>query len=238
LEKAREFGLEVTESEIDTYIENIKTANQWTQEDLVSQLKEEGLALEVFRKRVKEDMERNRLIEYEVQGKTIVRDDQIINYYQEHKDDFKEEGQVDIASIFLMKSGRDDPAEDMELNKKGEHILSRLEQGEDFGTLAKEFSEGPGADEGGNLGSFKTSMIDKELLDILDSLPEGGVSDLIDRENALQIIKLVKKDEEAIIPFEEVKDEIYDVLYQEEINRRYTSWIEEMREDSFIKIIF
>ena len=118
LEKARELGLEATESEIDSYIENIKTANQWTQEDLVSQLKGEGLAYEVFRKRIKEDMVRNSLMNYEVQGKTIVREDQIIEYYQEHKDDFKIEGQVDIASIFLMKSGTD-PA--------GTAFLKRLE---------------------------------------------------------------------------------------------------------------
>lgn len=237
LEKARELGLEATESEIDSYIENIKTANQWTQEDLVSQLKGEGLAYEVFRKRIKEDMVRNSLMNYEVQGKTIVREDQIIEYYQEHKDNFKIEGQVDIASIFLMKSGTD-PAESMELKKKGALILTRIKQGEDFGALAKEFSEGPGADEGGNLGSFKTSEIDKELLDILDGLNEGEVSDMIDRGNSLQIIKLIKREEETIMPFEEVKDGIYNTLYQEESYKRYMSWIKDLREDSFIKIIF
>ena len=238
LEKARELGLEATQEEIDSYIENIKTANKMTQEDLISQLEKEGLAYEAFRKRIKEEMERNRLIDYKVQSKTVIREDQIIKYYEEHKDGYKIEGQVDIASIYLIKSGTDDPEASLELKKKGEHILTRLKEGDDFGALAKEFSEGPGADDGGNLGSFKTSQIDQELLEILNKLPEGGVSELIDRGNALQIIKLIKRDQEMIRPFEEVKDEIYQILYEEEINKRYMSWLEELREDSFIKIIF
>jgi len=236
--KIQELGIKITEGEIDSYIEDIKTANQFTQEELIDQLKTQGLTYERFREKVKEDQERDQLINYEVKSKTIVMEDQVIKYYQEHMEDYKTEGEVYLAGIFLMQNDPDNDEESAELIKKAELILSRLKKGEDFSILAKEFSQGPGAEEGGDLGAFKISQIDKDRLDILDKLPEGGVSDLIKKEDNIQIIKLIKRDGGEIRPIEEVRDEIYEKLYSEEINSRYTSWLKELRENSFTKIVF
>jgi peptidyl-prolyl cis-trans isomerase SurA len=236
--KIEELGIEISEREIDSYIENIKTENHFTQEELIEQLKAQGLTYEKFRTMIKDDLEQNELINYEVKSKAIVREEQIIKYYQDNIEDFKIEGQVYLASIFLMRNNPNNEEELAELTKKGEMILSRLKNGEDFSVLAKEFSQGPGADEGGDLGAFKTSQIDQDLLYILEDLPEGGISGLIKREDSIQIIKLIKSVEEKARPLEEVRDSIYEELYSEEINKRYTSWLKELRESCFTKIVF
>lgn len=236
--KIDELGVKVSEGEIDSYIENIKTENRVTQEELIEKLKAEGLTYEKFRASIKENIEREQLIDFEVKSKTIVREEQIIKYYQDNIRDYRIEGQVYLAGIFLMQSDPDNQEELAELTKKGEMILSRLKNGEDFSVLAKEFSQGPGADEGGDLGPFRTSQIDQNMLDILDKLPEGGISDLIKKENNIQIIKLIKRDKVNARPLEEVRDSIYEKLYSEEINKRYTSWLKELRESCFTKIVF
>ena len=236
--KIEELGIKISESEIDSYIENIKTQNQFTQEVLIEELKAQGLTYMKYRANIKDTLERNQLIDYEVVSKTIVREEQIIKYYQDNIEQFKTEEQVFLAGIFLMKNVSDNEEESAELKKKAELILSRLKNGEDFSILAKEFSQGPGANEGGELGAFKTSQIEQDLVDILAKLPEGGISDLIERENSIQIIKLIKRDGGKPRPLEEVSDLIYEKLYSEEINNRYTSWLEELRESCFTKIVF
>jgi peptidyl-prolyl cis-trans isomerase SurA len=236
--KIDELGVKVSEGEIDSYIENIKTENRVTQEELIEKLKAEGLTYEKFRASIKENIEREQLIDFEVRSKTIIREEQIIKYYQDNIRDYRIEGQVYLAGIFLMQSDPDNQEELAELTKKGEMILSRLKNGEDFSVLAKEFSQGPGADEGGDLGAFRTSQIDQNMLDILDKLPEGGISDLIKKENNIQIIKLIKRDKVNAKPLEEVRDSIYEKLYSEEIKKRYTSWLKELRESCFTKIVF
>ena len=236
--KIEELGIEVTEGEIDSHIENIKKENRFTQEELIEQLKAQGLTYMKYRANIKDTLERNQLIDYEVVSKTIVREEQIIKYYQDNIEQFKTEEQVFLAGIFLMKNVSDNEEESAELKKKAELILSRLKNGEDFSILAKEFSQGPGANEGGELGAFKTSQIEQDLVDILAKLPEGGISDLIERENSIQIIKLIKRDGGKPRPLEEVSDLIYEKLYSEEINNRYTSWLEELRESCFTKIVF
>jgi len=237
--KIEELEIKVSEGEIDSYIENIKSENQFTQEELIEALKAQGLTYYKFRADIRKDLERKQLLNYEVTSKAIVREEQIIKYYQDNIEEFKKtDDQVYLAGIFLIQNNSDNEEESAELTKKGEMILSRIKSGEDFGALAKEFSQGPGADEGGELGVFKISQIEQYLADILKKLPEGGISDLIKREDGIQIIKLIKRDEAETKSLEEVRDSIYEKLYSEEIDKRYTSWIEELREISFTKIVF
>jgi len=54
----------------------------------------------------------------------------------------------------------------------------------------------------------------------------------------IQIIKLLEKQEKGVKTLEEARGQIYDVLYSEEINKRFAAWIEELREAAFIKVIF
>jgi peptidyl-prolyl cis-trans isomerase SurA len=236
--KIAELGIKVNEGEIDSYIEDVKTGNQFTQEKLIEELKAQGLTYEKYRESIKKDMERDQLIDYEVKSKAIVREEQITKYYQDHIKEFKTEEKVHLAGIFLMKNNTDNEEESAELTKKAEQILSRLKNGEDFGVLAKEFSQGPGADEGGELGAINTSQINQDLLDIIEKLPEGGISDLINKDDNIQIIKLIKREGGKTTPLEEVKDKIYEKLYSQEINNRFSSWLKELRESSFTKVVF
>jgi peptidyl-prolyl cis-trans isomerase SurA len=237
-DKILDMELQVTEAEIDSTVESIKQSSQLTQEDLISQLKIEGLTYERFRKELKEDLQRRRLVNYEVNSKTIVTEKQITEYYNEHIDDYKTDGRVHIAGIFLMQNNPEDKEELAELTGKANSILARIRNGEDFGTLAREFSRGPGAEDGGNLGALQISQIDPDVWKIVKELPEGGVTGPILRESSIQIIKLIKREDALVKPLEEVRDSIYEGLYAEEIEKRYASWIKDLREDSYIKIVF
>jgi peptidyl-prolyl cis-trans isomerase SurA len=237
-EQVQELKIQISEEDIDSYIENIKKANKLTQEDLIAGLKQEGITLEGYRKEIREEMERSELIDYEVKSKAVILEDQLLKYYQGHLDEYKVEERVQIAGIFLMIKDQDNKDELAELTKKGEDILARLKNGEDFGALAKEYSQGPGADEGGELGEYKGDEIDPELKKVIDGLSEGNISNLITGESGIQIIKLIKRAGGNIKPFEEVKSKINETIYNEELNKRYSVWIKDLREKSYTKIYF
>ena len=237
-EKILELELQVTQEEIDYYIENIKETNNWTQEDLIESLKTQGMTLEGLRNQIKVQQEQNNLIEYEVKSKAVILEGQLQKYYEDHLDEFKEDEIVHVAGIFLLVQDQDNKDELNELTIKGEELLARLKNGEDFGALAKEYSQGPGADEGGELGEYDTAEIDPELKKVIDGLSDGDLSGLITRDTGIQIIKLIKREGGNIRPFEEVRDEIYETIYNEELNKKYSSWLKELRDKSYTKIIF
>ncbi len=237
-EKIRELKIEVGQKQVDDAVEMIKKENGWTQEDLLAVLKKEGMTYERYVAKIKKDLERMRLINSEVKSKIIITEERIKRYYEEHKDKFAGETKVHLAGIFLVRKEPQREEEIQELTRKGEELLRKLKAGEDFAALARQFSDGPGADEGGDLGTFSTKQLEPDLRKTVQSLPVGGFSGLIVRPNGIQIIKVLSSEGGDGRSLEEVKDAIYSALYQEEVNRRYVEWIRQLREKSYTKIIF
>ena len=237
-EQIREKGISVPDTDVDAAIERIKKDNGLTQEDLLAQLAKRKIDLKTYRQNIKRDLQRMQLINYEVKSKIIIREESLKEYYEAHKAEFSKEERVHLATIFLTAESFSGDVGPNTLLEKAQEILSRLKKGEDFAKLATRFSKGPGANDGGDLGFFKTDQLDPELVKIINKTPEGGFSDPISRPAGLQIIKVVEREKGGEKPFEEVKDAIYQALYREEVNKRYMSWIKELKERTYTKIIF
>ena len=237
-EKIREMGIEVTPGEIDEAIERIKESNQLTQEGLIASLKKQEVSFESYREEIKRQLERDRLINYEVKSKIVIREEEIKDYYSNNKDKFSIIAEVHLATIFLKQEDPSNQEETVALLRKAEEIVLRLKKGEDFGKMAREFSQGPGAEEGGDLGFFKTAQLDPDLLKVLKGMSTGDITRPIIRQAGIQIVKLLEKQDTGVKPFEEVRDAIFEILYKEEIDKRYSSWIKGLREKAYTKIIF
>ncbi len=194
LEKIKELKIEVTAKEVDQAIERVKADNQFTQEDLLAELKEQGNNYESYRKSIKEELERIQLINYEVKSKIILREEEIEEYYNTHRDEFTSEGRVRLALIFLKQEDPADKNEARALYQKAQDILSMIKGGKNFANLARKLSNGPGASEGGDLGVFKMAELNPEMAEIIKDLSAGEVSKPIIRPSGIKIIKVEEKD--------------------------------------------
>jgi len=238
LEKIKELKIKVTDKEVDQTIERIKTDNQLTQEDLVAELKEQGSSYESYRESVKRELERIRLINYEVKSKIIIREEEIEEYYNTHRDEFTSEGRVRLALIFLKQKDPADKDEARSLYQKARDILSMIKSGKNFADLARKFSDGPGASEGGDLGVFKMSELNPEMAEIIKDLSAGDVSGPIIRPYGIRIIKVEEKDGGGEKSLEQVRNAIQAILYRKELDKKYSAWIKELRKKAYIKTIF
>ena len=238
IEKIQELEIKVQPKEVDATIEKVKTDNKLTQEDLVAALKEQGQTYEQYRKMLKTELERMRLINYEVKSKIIIREEELKEYYDEHKDEFSTQGKVHLAMIFLKQEDPADPEESRALKQKARKIIQKIKAGEDFGKLAKAFSNGPGANEGGDLGVFKISELNQEMAATVKDLSSGEVGNPIIGSNGIQIIKVVEKDKGGEKSFDQVKNSISSTLYRKKLDQAYAEWIKDLREKAYVKIIF
>ena len=236
--KIKELRIQVSDKQVDNFLEKMKRDNQLTQEDLVAGLEKEGLSYEKYRERIRRDIERSQLIEYEVRSKIIIRDEAIQKYYEEHKGTFGVAEKVHLAGIFLMRKNVKSEEEMRELYRKAQDLSAKLKAGADFGQMAGTYSEGPGAKQGGDLGQFTVEHLEAGLKSVVEALPEGGVSDPLARPNGIQIIKVVKKQTGKIRSLEEMKEAIFEILYREEVNRRYQIWIKELRDSAYTRVIY
>lgn len=236
-EKVKELNITVTDKQVDAAIQRMQANQRMSHEEFLAELEKEGLTYEKLQKKVRKDLEKMQLVEHEVKSKIIIRDEEVKRYYERNKKDFGTAEKVRLSGIFLSLKRRDDPGEVEEIQRKGEEILSRIRAGEDFGELAKAFSDGPAAASGGDLGVFQPEQLEPQLWKIIETLKEGSVTGLIPRQNGIQIFKLVEKQEGKPRPFDEVSDAIFSILYQEEVESRYQTWIKGLKESSYTRIL-
>lgn len=232
-----ELQIEISEKEIDESIQRIMEDNQWSREAFLSMLQSKGLSLNEYRKSVKEDLQRRQLINFEVKSKIIIREEQIESYYETHKDRFQRKKGFELASIFLPRNPSKGAEAGPTAQEKAEKILEALRNGADFEAMARRHSEGPGARQGGYLGRFDPGQLDPGIRRIIEQTPEGDVSDLIITPDNIQIIHVISKGGSGIVPLEKVRPTIRRILLNEEIDRRYATWIQELREKTYTKIL-
>lgn len=233
-----ELQIEISEKEIDDRIQRVMEENQWNREEFLATLQSKGLSLDDYRKSIKKDLQRHQLINYEVKSKIIIREEQIENFYEDHKERFQRKPGVELASIFLPGGSSGDAGHATAVQEEAEKILEALRNGADFATMARQHSEGPGARQGGYLGRFDPSQLDPVIRRSIEETPEGGFSDLIIKPDGIQIIHVISKGGSGVLPLEKARPTIRRILLNEEIDRRYAAWIQELRKETYTKILF
>ncbi len=237
ISKVKELGIEVSEEEVDAAVERLKHSNGWNDEELLHNLRREGSSLEELRDDLRRSIQRNRLVNFEVKSRIVIREEDVREYYESNEESFSSGGKVHLAGIVLMFKNPADSDERAATISKAEKIHDQLSDGESFAELAARFSKGPGAGEGGDLGVFSWSELDEQILGQIERLDPGEITEPIIRPEGVQILKVLERSEGEVKPFEKVKDAIYDIFYEKEMDARYKKWIADLKEEAYIKIV-
>jgi peptidyl-prolyl cis-trans isomerase SurA len=121
--------IQVTAKDIEQSVEQVKRENNITQEELIQELKAEGIILEEYKERIKEEIQRYRLINYAVKSKIVVTEEDARRYYENHIDAYTMVYEVRLARIFLRIRDPDDAEEIARVRHLGSEILQGLRQG-------------------------------------------------------------------------------------------------------------
>jgi len=114
-----------------------------------------------------------------------------------------------------------------------------LRRGVDFSEIAKTYSDGPGANKGGYWDWMpRGSLADQALEEALFTMPVGQISDVFVSETGVQIVRVLERERDHYIAFEDVQEAIKDDLrkqFQESATDRV---MKELRDQSVIQTIF
>jgi peptidyl-prolyl cis-trans isomerase SurA len=103
--------------------------------------------------------------------------------------------------------------------------------------MAGEYSESPSAKDGGDLGLFKIDELSQQLQKIVKGMKAGEFTSVIDTEQGYQIFFVQDVIRSPGKSLEEASPEIQEKLYYEIVNKKYQTWLTELRKRSYIKII-
>ena len=230
--------ISVSDEEMAEAIGTILRENRLTQETLEAKLRQDGKTIEDLREQIKAGLEQKKLVNREVSSKTVITDEMIQAYYEDHIEEFERKERWRIQDIYLPFTPTDTPEERTHLRNVAKRILERLRTEGDFTSLAKRYSQGPGAEAGGDLGFFSKGELEPVLEAAIEALKPGEVSPDIETTRGIHIIKLTEVDKTPAKPLEEVEGTIRDLLYRREVDFRYREWLSGLRERSYVKIVY
>jgi peptidyl-prolyl cis-trans isomerase SurA len=212
MQRAAKLGLLATDEDVERKLNEIKAP--YTQEEFNKKLQDKQITLDDFKRDLRRSLTVDKVLNKEVTSKINVTDQDISSYYNSHKAEFNLiEPQYHLAQIFV--TGQPNPQvhnlkgdkaqNESEARKKIQMIANRLDSGEDFGTLAMNYSEDPETSaNGGDLGFAPESSLrntDPATREAVMKLKPGQYSGIMTIVNpatkqvfGFRIVKLIAKE--------------------------------------------
>ncbi len=244
VQQAKLMNISVTDEDVDRALTQILARNNTSLEQFKSELTRMGMEEQQYRENLRDQILGSKLINYEVRSKVIIPEEKIIDYYDQHYTEQVGAGGYYILQIGFTLDSEGMPADLAEAGKiaekKAERVLSLARGGQNFKQLARQYSDLPSAVDGGDIGAFQRDEMAAYMRDAVTSLKPGEISPVVASPNGYMLFKLLSSQEGEIItkvPYDTVKEEIRSNLYQQEIEKRYDSWLKEIRSQAYIKIL-
>jgi peptidyl-prolyl cis-trans isomerase SurA len=189
-------------------------------------LKQQNMTMDQYRERVKDELEKTMLLQQEMRGTTItVSDEEVAKYYEEHKEDFATRSGVVVRDIFFAFKPKMTQQDALRVVGQAKAVKQMADAGQPFEALARKYSEGPGADQGGLLGSFKKGEMSPMLERVAFSLRSGEVSEPVVTPSGVHLLKVEGIRGDGMVSFDQVKEGIRQMLYNEAVDTRFREWI-------------
>jgi peptidyl-prolyl cis-trans isomerase SurA len=120
---------------------------------------------------------------------------------------------------------------------KANDLLKQIRDGASFEDIAKKYSDGPSAADGGTLGTFERGKLAKELEDKTFAMKAGEITDVIRTKQGYVILKVVDHQMAGIPPMKDALPKIQDALYYEKLQPALRAYLTKLREEAYIKIL-
>ena len=234
-QRGKDMGINV-EGDVVKQLDQVRIQNKLeSMEKLESAVTKEGLNWDDFKNNIRNKLLTQDVIRREVGSHITIGRDETMKYYEEHKKDFVKPEQVALRAIELSTDAKKD-AELADQKKKAEDLLKRIKDGEDFATLAKRFSDGSTAQQGGYLGVYKRGELSKQLEDQVFAMKKNQLTDVIETKQGFLILQVLERYEEGEQPFAKVEDEIMNHLYSERMEPALREYLKTLREQSYVVV--
>jgi peptidyl-prolyl cis-trans isomerase SurA len=207
-------------------------------EALQKAVEAEGLDWEEYKDSVRNQFLAQDVIYREVGGKVSNSIDQaqIQKYYNEHKEEFVLPETVRIREILLSTTGKPE-SEWPAIKKRAEQLRERVQNGgEDFGELAKHFSDGSTKTQGGELGSFERGKLDPRFEAEVFKLNRNEMTPVMQAGNGFIVIQVEQRYEAGVQPLDKIETEVSNHIAAAQMPAKLRVYLAQLRKDSFVQV--
>jgi len=224
--EVREAGISITDADVNQYIDQVKKNNRLSDDDLKTSLAREGQTVDSYKVSVKTEMEKSEIIDRQVKRKVTITDEDVERYYKANPNKYRSDARARIRHILLTLPERAAPDRVQAVMAEGKELYERIKAGEDFATLAKEYSQGAGQADGGDIGWIKRGTLIPGLEEVaFEKLQVGQVSEPFRTSMGVHIVKLEAREAGNVLPLATVAPRIKEELLNKALQERFAKWM-------------
>ena len=205
----------------------------------LEQMKRQGSPLDItdpsHRQTVRDQLLLMRVADQHIRGNITVGDSELKRFYQEHRDRFALPEEYQLSQIIIQPRSSDGLAEAL---TKAHKAMDDLKRGEKFEDVAMQYSDGANALQGGRLGLVRQGELIPVIEQAVAHLVPGGISDLLESPEGIQIIRMDDRKPKQFRRYEDVRREVQELVYQQKSEDMYQSWLVDLKNKAYIEIKF
>jgi len=230
VQKAKDLDINV-ETDVIKQLDDIRKKNNLaTLEDLETAIEKEGMNYEDFKDKIRRSLLMREVMEREVGSRIQVSQEDARKFYDAHKNDFKSPGMVHLQQILVSTDKR----KPEEAEKRANDALAELKAGQKFSEVAKKYSDGPSAEQGGDVGMLKEGTLAPDIAAVVTKLDVNEFSSPIQTKYGYLILKVMERMSPGIPKYEEVEERVKEALYNQKMEPRLREYLSQLRKDSYI----
>ncbi len=234
-QRGKDMGINV-ETDVVKRMDDVRTRNNLpSMEELQKKVEESGMNWEEFRNNIRNNLLVQEVMRREVGSRIIIDKEEVNDYYNKHKEEFHRPEMAYLSEMFVSTVGKSE-AELPALEEKAKKLLDRVKNGEDFEEMAKRYSDGDSAKDGGSLGGFKRGQLSPELEAVVFKMKAKELSNVIRTKTGFLVLRVDMRYEEGLQPVDKVEGEIMNRLYSERMQPTMRTYLGKLRGDSFVLV--
>ena len=240
LQKGQDLGITADVELVKRLDEIRKQMNAGSMDDLEKLAKEQGVSFEDFKQKIRNGLITQQVIGREVGSRIQISNADLEKYYKEHQAELERPEQVRLSEVLVAPlPGQNKEPDEIQLGAAetmANELLKKLRAGESFEDVARKYSNGPTAQQGGDLGYFRRGMLAKELEDKTFNLKSGELSDVIRTKQGFVILKVTDHQAAGIAPMNSMLPQLQDMIYMQRVQPALRTYLTKLREDAFVDV--
>ncbi|MFP6638518.1 MAG: peptidylprolyl isomerase [Nitrospinaceae bacterium] len=251
VQKAQSLGITITEKKIESQLKSIEDQFP-SQKSFITALAFQHMTIEALKQKIHRTLLEDELIRWEVAPKVEVDENETKKYYDTHLTRFTKPVLYRLSHIHTATIKPSGGTEDEESREKAKRltdlvneeakekinsVLKRVQAGENFGDLAKRFSEDEASREmGGYLGDLHQGSTIPEIGETMIKLHEGETSSIIKSPYGYHILKLDEIIPSQLMPFSETKTDIMNLLLKRKTKKLFIEYVSDLKDNAKVQV--
>jgi len=190
LQLGKEYGVRVSDIELDRAIGRIAESQKMSVQDMRNQMEKEGMTFAQFREQIRNEIILQRLIDHEVDAKIQVSDAEIDTYLGAEKAAAADRVELDLSQILVRLPENASPEQIAARKARADEVARQLRTGADYAKMAATYSDAPDALQGGAIGWRDPNRLPPTFAAELLKLKPGQVTPVIRTNLGFYILKV------------------------------------------------